>query len=112
MSKIEHLSGSRRNISRATFVIAGMMFALSACTAASEFKSPRYVDKQSSDAAACGAKAEYLISRDMGHERSFADSQRDSLSVQFANYDARKQRRQYYSDCLNQKGVVSTPKSP
>jgi hypothetical protein len=110
MLTMTHLNRSRLTASPATIVVAGALFVLSACTAASEFKSTRYADKQSADAAACDAKAEYLISRDMGHERSFADSQRDSLSVQFANYDARKQRRNYYADCLFQKGHASTSK--
>ncbi len=111
ISTVKHQFRSRGTASRAAFVVAGALVVLSACTAASEFKSPRYADKQSADAAACDAKAEYLISRDMGHERSFADSQRDTLSVHFANYDARKQRRSYYADCLSQKGVGSTSKT-
>ncbi len=91
---------SRLMISTAVAVLL-----LSACTGANQFKKPRYAqDKRSLDAVACSAKAESLINRDIGGETTFAQANRDSLEVQFAAFDARKQRNRYYTDCLVQTG--------
>ena len=91
--------------SRLIFSVAVAGLLLSACTGANQFKKSRYAqDKRSLDAVACSAKAESLINRDIGGETTFAQANRDTLEVQFAAFDARKQRNRYYTDCLVQTG--------
>ena len=56
------------------------------------------------DVATCRDKATALIDRELRLDHSYDRTGSNSLEVSFAKFDAHKQRRRYFTNCLSKRG--------
>ena len=84
---------------------------LSACSPAKKYQSTNGSSSGlATDVASCHLKASDLMGRELLLDRSYERTEGDDLETSFVKFDARKQQRRYFENCMSQRGVdpVST----
>ncbi|NQV56149.1 MAG: hypothetical protein HQ503_09855 [Rhodospirillales bacterium] len=107
MNKISSNSKIRPANRRAWFSMLALALTLgvSGCAQTLEWENWDKPKKEwAGDRAECRASAEKLINKEQAHSSVFNPQERGALEQQFTLFDARKQRDEFYKECLRDKG--------
>ena len=84
-------------------LLVGLLFALGSCAPAKMLQNAnKSKNTLATDVAGCHSRASSLMGRELTLERSYERSEGGSLELSFANFDAQKQKRLYFENCMAQ----------
>ena len=84
-------------------LLIGLLFALGSCAPAKMHQNTnKNKNILAADVATCHSRASNLMGRELILDRSYERSGGESLELSFAHFDAQKQKRRYFENCMAQ----------